>query len=161
MASFEVWRAVDPDRPYVTEDHDPLAGEGASFASGRWHTRSPEKRLVYVSEHPALAYLEALAADPTIQRLWIYRIRVETPGVEEVPPELEAALRRRDVQATRSYGDAWYVDEKRPPVLRVPSVILSFAFNYVLRVRDPRLRARVTDRQEVEVDDRFRCSNEQ
>jgi len=155
MASFEVWRAVDPDRPYVQEDHDPLAGEGASFASGRWHTRAPAKRLVYVAEHPALAYLEALAADPTIRRLWIYRIRVETPAIEEVPPEIGEALRRRDVGATQAYGDAWYEDGGRPPVLRVPSVILPLAFNYVLRVLDERLVAQVLAREELEVDERF------
>lgn len=80
---------------------------------------------------------------------------METPGIEEVPPEIGEALRRRDVGATQAYGDAWYEDGDRPPVLRVPSVILPLAFNYVLRVLDERLVAQVLAREELEVDERF------
>ena len=41
--------------------HDDLDGLGGERADGRWHTAAKGKRIVYLSEHPALALIEVLA----------------------------------------------------------------------------------------------------
>lgn len=41
--------------------HDDLDGVGGEKADGRWHTAAKGKRIVYLSEHPAVALLEVLA----------------------------------------------------------------------------------------------------
>lgn len=42
-------------------NHCDLAGLGGEKSDGRWHTAAPGKRIVYLSEHPAVALLETLA----------------------------------------------------------------------------------------------------
>jgi len=42
-------------------NHGDLAGLGGEKTSGRWHTAARGKRIVYLSEHPAVALIEALA----------------------------------------------------------------------------------------------------
>jgi hypothetical protein len=41
--------------------HGDLTGLGGEKTDGSWHTAARGKRLVYLSEHPALALIEALA----------------------------------------------------------------------------------------------------
>ena len=41
--------------------HDDLDGIGGEKADGRWHTAAKGKRIVYLSEHPAVALVEVLA----------------------------------------------------------------------------------------------------
>ncbi len=36
-------------------NHDDLVGLGGEKADGRWHSAARGKRIVYLSEHPALA----------------------------------------------------------------------------------------------------------
>lgn len=42
-------------------NHCDLAGLGGEKSDGRWHTAAPGKRIVYLSEHPAVALIETLA----------------------------------------------------------------------------------------------------
>lgn len=42
-------------------NHCDLVGLGGEKSDGRWHTAAPGKRIVYLSEHPAVALLETLA----------------------------------------------------------------------------------------------------
>jgi len=155
MAStrLELWRAYDPDLDFTQEpDFDPLAGEGASFASGRWHTKAPGKRIVYASEHAALAYLEMLArAEGALERLAFVRFEVVTPGVHRPPA---AVLQRvRDRKATRAFGDGWYANHPLP-VLEVPSVILPPGRNYLIRVASVEIN--LLERFTLPVDERIR-----
>jgi RES domain-containing protein len=41
--------------------HNDLAGLGGEKTDGRWHTAARGRRIVYLSEHPALALIEVLA----------------------------------------------------------------------------------------------------
>jgi RES domain-containing protein len=41
-------------------NHCNLNGLGGEIADGRWHTAANGKRVVYLSEHPALALLETI-----------------------------------------------------------------------------------------------------
>jgi RES domain-containing protein len=42
-------------------NHCDLSGLGGEKADGRWHTAARGKRIVYLSEHPALALIENMA----------------------------------------------------------------------------------------------------
>lgn len=155
MAStrLELWRAYDPDLDFTQEpDFDPLAGEGASFASGRWHTKAPGKRIVYASEHAALAYLEMLArAEGVLRRLAFVRFEVVTPGVHRPPGAVLRQVHNRKV--TRAFGNDWYASHPLP-VLEVPSVILPPGRNYLIRVADVEIKP--LERFTLVVDERIR-----
>ncbi len=58
--------------------YDPLDGEGARIAGGRWN--SPGRPVVYASTHPALAVLEKLVwIDPEDVPYDLSLFRVELP----------------------------------------------------------------------------------
>ncbi|WP_457636761.1 RES family NAD+ phosphorylase [Oceanithermus sp.] len=134
MASIELrlWRAYDPDRPYAQKsDFDPLSGEGASFVSGRWHTARSGVRIVYASEHPALALLELYVnIEQAMHRYTLIEFVVWTPGVSGPPAKI--AKTPNDERATRAFGNTWYTKDPNP-VLKVPSVLVPKGFNYLIR----------------------------
>ncbi len=115
--------------------HDDLDGLGGERSDGRWHTAAKGKRIVYLSEHPAVALLEVLANLKGNPRLFpdAYRMMkvaaAETAGVESVGA-LDEDWRER-VEATRAIGDAWLA-ERRSALLRVPSAPSPESWNYLL-----------------------------
>jgi RES domain-containing protein len=110
--------------------HADLSGEGARIFGGRWN--SPGRPVVYLAEHPALAALEV-------------RVHLDLP-FELLPSDFvlmrvmlpdglitEMADAGSETVAT---GDAWLV-EGRSVALRVPSVLLPYAWNVLLNPRHP------------------------
>ena len=154
MASTELllWRAYDPDLPHTkAPGYDPLGGEGARFSPGRWHTEGEGKRLVYASEHPALAFCELFAHNPLLARVALVKFWVRTPGLDTFGREaLEGGLAR-----TQALGDRWY-REGAYPVLKVPSALLPLAWNYVVKPKEVELR--LLERHVFKVDERLRCT---
>jgi RES domain-containing protein len=60
-----------------------LEGVGGEKADGRWHTAARGKRIVYLSEHPAVALVEVLANLHTNPKLFpdsYQLIKVMTPA---------------------------------------------------------------------------------
>ena len=96
----------------------------------RWN--SPGQRLVYLSEHPALAALELRAhLDIPYDELTHDHVlmRIALPdSVEEVQELPEDA---------RAHGDRW-LNERRTAILRVPSVIVREARNLLFNPQHPR-----------------------
>jgi RES domain-containing protein len=45
---------------YRVSNHADLTGKGGELADGKWHTRQLGRRIVYLSDHPALCLLEIL-----------------------------------------------------------------------------------------------------
>jgi RES domain-containing protein len=45
---------------YRVSNFADLTGKGGELADGRWHTRQQGRRVVYLSDHPALCLLEAI-----------------------------------------------------------------------------------------------------
>lgn len=126
---MRVWRLCR--RPFAD-----LSGEGARMFGGRWNSRG--RPVVYFAEHPALAALEVrvhldlpfelLPADFVLMRV-------------EVPNDLIATLDDPPgggVSGSRTVvlGDAWLADG-RSLALRVPSVLLRYAWNILLNPRHP------------------------
>lgn len=96
---------------------------GARLGGGRWN--SPGKGIIYAAETYAGALLEALIHlnfdDVPEGYGWIeIAIRRDT-AVEEVSPAALPGWNGDDLTPTRRFGDRWY-DEKRTPLLLVPSV---------------------------------------
>jgi RES domain-containing protein len=120
---MELWRLCR--RPFAD-----LSGEGARRLGGRWN--SPGRAVVYLAEHPALAAMEVrvhldlpfelLPADFVLMRI-------------AVPDGLIAGLAGAQSE-TVAAGDAWLTGA-RSAALRVPSVLVPYAWNVLLNPGHP------------------------
>jgi RES domain-containing protein len=99
---------------------------GGERTNGRWHTAARGKRIIYLSEHPALALIESLANLKGAPKLFpdIYQLMRITvaDGVsrEALDPNTLSHGWREDIPATRLVGDSWLADG-RSALLAVPS----------------------------------------
>ena len=120
-------------------NHASLDGEGGRRYSARWHTAGHP--VVYLAGSPAGALIEILvhlelseAKLPVSYKL----LRISLPDSVKVSalrlPKGEAW--KDDVHLSRKLGDAW-IASRRSAVTRVPSVILSDTFNYLLNPLHP------------------------
>ena len=118
-------------------NHCDLIGLGGERTNGRWHTSARGKRIIYLSEHPALALIEALAnlkGDPalfpgTFQLMKVVgadSIQSETVDSRSLPKQW-----REDERRTRSIGDSW-LKQSDSALLRVPSAPLPESSNFLL-----------------------------
>lgn len=130
--------------------HDDLHGLGGELAAGRWHTAAKGKRIVYLSEHPALALIEVLANLKGNPRLFpdAYRMmKIEAQksvwsAAKDCGPLPDDW--RDTLDLTRELGDAW-LTARTSALLRVPSAPAPESFNYLLNPLHP-------DAQALEVD---------
>ncbi len=115
--------------------HDDLTGLGGERSDGRWHTAAKGKRIVYLSEHPAVALLEVLANLKGNPRLFpdAYRLmKIAAPesllaaDIDDPPDDW-----RDRPHTTRALGDAWLA-ERQSTLLRVPSAPSPASWNYLL-----------------------------
>jgi RES domain-containing protein len=109
-------------------------------AAARWNSEGTV--VVYTAEHPALAALEILNGWEMYARLsgyHLYRCAFDAAGVLETPPDLDV----RDQEATRAFGDAW-VQARGSLALKVPSVAVPDAYNYLLNPNHPDFADQVT-----------------
>lgn len=126
---MDVWRISN----YVD-----LSGSGGIRAAGRWHSRG--KRIVYLADHPANALLEMLVhldrdIVPTTYRL----LKVAVPeavAIEDINEGLLPSDWRSHPAITRELGDRW-LDHSLSALLRVPSVIVPSAWNFLLNPAHP------------------------
>jgi RES domain-containing protein len=125
-------------RLWRISDFADLSGEGGRVADGRWHRTG--QRVVYLADHPALALLETivhLEVDPEDLPVISRLLSVDVP--DDVAVEALSTTRldtehpawRADQRTTRELAAAWF-QELRTPLLRVPSVIVPDAWNYLL-----------------------------
>ncbi len=107
-----------------------LSREGARLYGGRWN--SPGRAMVYAADEPALAVLEVrvhldlppelIPDDYVLMKLDLSGLAVEDLVVLPVDP--------------RAFGDQW-LEQRRSPVLRVPSFIVPDASNLLLNPTHP------------------------
>ena len=133
---MDLWRLCR--RPYAD-----LSGEGARIFGGRWN--SPERPVVYLAEHPALAALEVrVHLDLSFELLPVdfVLMHVTLPdslltGIDNPHRETIADMR------TVTIGDA-SLAAGRSVALRVPSMLMPSAWNILLNPRHPdAARARI------------------
>jgi RES domain-containing protein len=120
-----------------------LEGIGGERADGRWHTAAHGKRIVYLSEHPALALIEVLAnlkGDPKFFPDAYHLLKAAVPeSVSRTAATLAPDWRTNQIQ-TQSDGDAW-LSAKASALLSVPSLPAPESTNYLLNSLHPDARA--------------------
>jgi RES domain-containing protein len=116
---------------------------GGLLVDGRWHHRG--RRVVYLAEHPALALLETfvhLEIDPEDFPKDYTLICVDVSNsvtIEELSEEeldTRAPAWRHMPAITRVMTSSWF-EEKRSALLRIPSVVVPNAANYLLNPLHP------------------------
>jgi len=128
------WRLVKPRHTAAAFD-----GEGARLHGGRWN--SPGIRVAYASDSIALAALEVLAhlqSTKVLQAYSLVPVRFPEESVEILDAaSLPAGWRRFPSPVeNQAIGDRW-VAERRSLILRVPSVIVPAAANFLINPSHP------------------------
>lgn len=127
---MNLWRIID--RGLVREA---FSGQGACDYGGRWN--SPGTRMVYCSEHPALAALEKLVHIQDMEQLRQSYALISIDCPEELTEtlavnRLPGAWTREGARARlRRIGDQW-ISSRRSLALIVPSVVLPRASNILV-----------------------------
>jgi RES domain-containing protein len=123
-------------------NHRDLAGLDGEKTNGRWHTAARGKRIVYLSEHPAVALIEALAnlkGNPHLFPTKYQLIRIGiTDGVhaDSISEGSLAGDWRDRPDGTRSAGDDWLA-RANSALLAVPSAPSPESLNYLLNPLHP------------------------
>ena len=121
-----------------------LRGIGGERRSGRWHTAVPGRRVVYLSEHPALALIETLVnlngmAGLLPNRYQLIKLTVQDSVSTKLLDVVTLTPNRRDdLTATRAVGDAWLAEGTA--LLGLPSVPCPEASNLLFNPRHPDAR---------------------
>jgi RES domain-containing protein len=117
--------------------HCDLNGLGGERTDGRWHTAGRGKRIVYLSEHPALALVEVLAnlkGRPGLfpDRYQLMKVHAnDRISTETVNPAMIPDDWRNRHGETRSLGNSWLAG-KKSALLAVPSAPSPESWNYLL-----------------------------
>jgi RES domain-containing protein len=124
--------------------HTIFDGVGAMQYGARWN--SPGRRVIYAAETYAGALLEILVHASGGVPLSQGYVEIEVPAdlsIEEVTADGVPNWDAPSFGAARAFGDRWY-DERRTPVLMVPSVVTLVERNVLINQEHPdfgRIRA--------------------
>jgi RES domain-containing protein len=117
---------------YRVSNFPDLTGKGGELADGRWHTRQPGRRVVYLSDHPALCVLEAIVHVSREEELpdtyQLLSLDLSDDLIEQVEENLLPEDWRSDPTITQRIGNSWLL-EARSAGLLVPSVVVPVAHN--------------------------------
>jgi RES domain-containing protein len=126
-----------PDYLWRISNRADLTGLGGEKSDGRWHTAAHGKRVVYLSEHPALALVEVLAnlhGDPRLlpNTYQLISVRIEAGlAAEEFDSASLSENWRADLNETQAAGDEWLA-RGSSALLAVPSGPSPESVNYLL-----------------------------
>lgn len=131
---MNLWRILD--RGLVREA---FSGQGACSYGGRWN--SPGVRMVYCSEHPALAALEKLVHIQDMEQLRQSYVLISVTCPQGLTETLSQRLPRNWAgegarTKLRRIGDQW-IASRRSLALIVPSVVLPRASNILVNPLHP------------------------
>jgi RES domain-containing protein len=133
------FRRSGPLRAFRIADmrHPIFDGSGAMLHGARWN--SPGRRVIYAAETYAGALLEILVhASGSVPRSQGY-VEIEIPAglsIEEITQDDVPRWDSPSFEATQAFGDRWY-DERRTPVLIVPSVVTHVERNVLINQEHP------------------------
>jgi RES domain-containing protein len=133
-----------------------FSGEGSLYAAGRW---TPQGNLaVYTSESLALATLEVFVhtesnAIPliSIRALLADTIPVEEINIDDLPSNWQEDSAYSSLQII---GEDW-LKSTRTALLKVPSVIIPFEYNYILNPKHPDLKISIDSSFDFKFDKRM------
>jgi RES domain-containing protein len=139
-------------------NYEDLKGIGGLRAGGRWHF--PGQPVVYLAEHPALAFLEVL-------------VHHEVSRIEDLPKyyqllkvEMDDSIAVADLSElpddwktsanwSKNAGTEW-LSVRSSLLLKVPSVLVPYASNYLFNPAHPdAAKARIVDAMRVDHDPRI------
>jgi RES domain-containing protein len=126
--------------------HKDLEGLGGEKTDGRWHTAARAKRIVYLSEHPALALIEVLANLKGNPKLFpdayqLMKVSVADGVSKDVlGAKILTKKWRENGSETRLAGDAWLA-KAASALLVVPSVPSPESQNYLFNPLHPDARS--------------------
>src|SRR6266436_7984969 len=132
-------RRSGPLRAFRIADmrHTIFDGSGALLHGARWN--SPGRRVIYAAETYAGALLEILVhASGSVPKSQGY-VEIEIPSglsIEEITNDDVPRWDAPSFETTRAFGDRWY-DERRTPVLIVPSVVTLVERNVLINQEHP------------------------
>ena len=126
-------------------NHCDLAGLGGEKSDGRWHTAAPGKRVVYLSEHPAVALLETLAnlkGNPALfpEKYQLIQVHI-AEGVYSAMTALSNPKGNpfdfdAPIEITRRAGDRW-LQSKASALVSMPSFPSPKSINVLLNPLHP------------------------
>jgi RES domain-containing protein len=133
------FRRSGPLRAFRIADmrHAIFDGSGAMRHGARWN--SPGRRVIYASETYAGALLEILVHASGSVPLSQGYIEIGIPAafsIEEIASDDVPRWDSPSFEAARVFGDRWY-DERRTPVLLVPSVVTRVERNVLINQEHP------------------------
>jgi RES domain-containing protein len=111
-------------------------------SDGRWHTARRAKRIVYLSDHPALALIEVLAnlkGNPKLFPVSYQLMKVSVAdhvGTDALGPNILLSDWREDMRQTKSLGDSWLA-RGNSALFAVPSVPAPESTNYLFNPLHP------------------------
>ena len=151
-------RRSGPLRAFRIADmrHVIFDGIGAMLHGARWN--SPGRRVIYAAETYAGALLEILVhASGCVPRSQGF-VEIEIPAglsIEEIAMDDVPHWDSPSPASARDYGDVWY-DQRRTPVLIVPSVVTRVERNVLINQEHPDfLRIRISQPKPVRWDSRL------
>jgi len=148
----------DPLRAFRVADmrHPIFDGTGAMLHGARWN--SPGRRVIYASETYAGALLEILVHGSGSVPRSQGHVEIEIPAglsIEEVTSDSLPHWDSSSMETARTFGDRWY-DQRRTPVLIVPSVVTRVERNILINQEHPDFaRIRVSRPRPVRWDKRL------
>ena len=117
-------------------NHSGLEGLGGEKTDGRWHTAARGKRIVYFSEHPALALVEVLANLKGNPKLFpdsyqLMKVNVaDEVSTDALPTNILSNNWRANIGETQPAGDSWLA-RGSSALLAVPSAPSPESLNYL------------------------------
>jgi RES domain-containing protein len=126
-------------------NHCDLSGLGGEKADGRWHTAARGKRIVYLSEHPALALIENMAnlkGNPALfpGKYQLLEVEVEDDVVSaasHIVEEDDGIPRlNKPLSWTQDEGDSW-LKVGNTAFAVVPSFPAPFSLNFLFNPLHP------------------------
>lgn len=119
---------------YRVSNHADLTGKGGEIADGRWHTRQLGRRIVYLSDHPALCLLEILVhiseTDWLPDSYQLLSVEVPQHLIEWLQQQALHEGWQNDLTTTQQIGNNWLASQKGS--LLVPSVVAPASMNCIL-----------------------------
>lgn len=119
----------------ISRHHD-LEGLGGERTDGQWHTAARGKRIVYLSEHPAVAVIEVLANLKGNPRLLpdIYQLMkinvADSVSINVLAPDSLSTKWQENIHETQVAGDTWSA-HTGSALLAVPAVPSPESVNYL------------------------------
>src|SRR5450432_4415390 len=117
--------------------HTIFDGSGAMLHGARWN--SPGRRVIYAAETYSGALLEILVHASGFVPKSLGYVEIELPAglaIEELEPGKLPQWDSPSFETARAFGDRWY-DERRTPVLIVPSVVTHIEKNILINQEHP------------------------